>query len=229
MTPTRHVVYLHGFTSSPASSKAVRFSRELRAAGVTVDCPDLNRPAFETLTITRMLDEVRRCVAAAPSAPIALIGSSLGGFVALHAAAEAERANERSGAQGPPPPKVDRLVLLAPAVDFGGNRLRQLGDVDIAEWRRTGRLTVFHHAENRPRGVGFQLYEDAAQYDAFDASFTQPALIFQGRQDDAVDPVSVERWAAGRSNVELRLVDDGHQLSASIDLIWAESREFLGL
>ena len=217
MRPVRHVIYLHGFASSPASSKARRFSRELAARGVTFSCPDFNQPAFETLTVTRMLDQVRAAVADAPAGPVALIGSSLGAFVAVHAA----------GADGTG--RVDRLILLAPALDFGGNRLRQLGEHGIDEWRRAGRLRVFHYAANEPRDVGFALYEDAAQYDAFALSSTLPTLVFQGRHDETVDPAIVERWAGGRPGVELHLVDDGHQLTESMDAIWSRTAAFLGL
>jgi alpha-beta hydrolase superfamily lysophospholipase len=163
-----------------------------------------------------MLAAVERNVAAVP-APVALVGSSLGGFVAAHAAAR-----DRTGT-------VDRLILMAPAFDFGGNRLRQLGESGIGEWRRHGTLTVDHYAYGEPRDVGFALYEDAAQYDAFTLSIAQPTLIFQGRLDTTVDPESVEAWARARPNVVLRLLDDDHQLTASIETIWAESAVFLGL
>jgi pimeloyl-ACP methyl ester carboxylesterase len=123
---------------------------------------------------------------------VALVGSSLGAFVAVHAAAL-----DRTG-------KVDRLVLLAPALDFGGNRLRQLGEHGIDEWRRSGRLRVYHYADNTYRDVGFELYEDAAAYDAFGVTLRQPVLAFQGERDASVDPRMVERWAADRSNVDLR-------------------------
>jgi predicted esterase YcpF (UPF0227 family) len=52
-------VYLHGFASSPASSKATRFGQELAALGVPCTCPDLNEPDFSTLTVTRMLEQTR--------------------------------------------------------------------------------------------------------------------------------------------------------------------------
>ncbi|HVQ42269.1 MAG TPA: YqiA/YcfP family alpha/beta fold hydrolase, partial [Vicinamibacterales bacterium] len=120
-------VYLHGFASSPSSSKATRFGRELAALGVPFACPDLNEPDFSTLTVTRMLQQTA-AVIDGTSVPVALIGSSLGAFVALHAAAAAG------------PGKVDRLILMAPALDFGGNRLRQLGEVGIEEWRSSGKL-----------------------------------------------------------------------------------------
>ena len=211
-----HAIYLHGFASSPASSKAQRFARELAGHGVTFACPDFNEPAFETLTTTRMLAQTAEAVRAAPEGEVVLIGSSLGAFVAVHAAvAHAQR--------------VGRLILLAPALDFGGNRLRQLGEHGIEEWRRRGRLPFFHYALNEPREVAFDLYEDAARYDAFSLEVAQPALVFQGRQDASVDPEMVERWASGRPNVDLRLVDDDHQLTSSMDHIWIETRRFLTL
>jgi len=220
MPAVGHAVYLHGFASSPASSKAQRFARELAARGVGMSCPDFNQPDFETLTVTRMLDQTADAVAAAPVGPVALIGSSLGAFVAIHSA----RQDARS-----PQPRVDRLVLLAPGLDFGGNRLRQLGEHGIEEWRRAGRLRVFHFAFNEPRDVSFALYEDAARYDAFAVAMDVPTLVFQGTRDAIVDPDLVKRWAAPRSNVDLRLVDDEHQLAASMDEIWRASAAMFGL
>jgi pimeloyl-ACP methyl ester carboxylesterase len=216
MTPVRHVVYLHGFASSPLSSKAQRFARELSVRHVGFACPDLNEPSFETLTITRMLARAAEALEHAET-PAALIGSSLGGFVALHAASQDRALSGR----------VDRLVLLAPAVDFGGNRLHRLGEQRIEDWRQAGSIEVFHHADNRPRRIGFELYEDAARYDAFGTDVPLPMLVFQGTRDASVDPESVVRWARGKPNVDLRLLDDDHQLTASMDLIWEESRKFL--
>jgi pimeloyl-ACP methyl ester carboxylesterase len=213
----RHVVYLHGFASSPESSKARRFARELEGLGVGFSCPDFNLPSFETLTITRMLEQTREAIAAAAGGPVALVGSSLGAFVALHAAAR-----DTTG-------RVDRLVLLAPALDFGGNRLRQLGEHGIEEWRRAGKLPFFHYALNRPAEVGFALYEDAGRYDAHAVDVLWPTLVFQGSRDASVDPAMVSRWAATRQNVDLHMVDDEHQLSASIDDIWQASARLMGL
>jgi pimeloyl-ACP methyl ester carboxylesterase len=217
VTPVRHVVYLHGFASSPESGKAVRFGRELEAHGVGFTCPDLNQPDFRTLTTTRMLAQTAAAIEAAEEGPVCLVGSSLGAFVALHAAAA-----DTTG-------RVDRLILLAPAFDFGGNRLRSLGEQGIDEWRRAGSLRVMHYAQGVEQDVDFALYEDAARYDAWAVIDTKPTLIVQGRRDDVVDPEMVTRWASGRPSVDLRLLDDGHQLADSIDRIWRDSEAFLGL
>ncbi len=216
-TPVRHVVYLHGFASSPGSSKAEVFRRGLIAAGVGVSSPDLNQPAFETLTTTRMLAQVRDVLEDIPEGPVAIVGSSLGAFVAVLAA--------NADLTG----RVDRLVLLAPALDFGGNRLRQFGPHSVEAWRKAGALRVHHHAWNEEREINFTLYEDAAQYDALALPARCPTLVFQGDRDEAVDPAMVRRWAVGRPLVDLRMLSDGHQLSDSIDLIWRESARFLGV
>src|SRR4051812_23847927 len=97
-------VYLHGFASGPKSSKAAWFGERLAAHGITMRCPDFNAPDFATLTISRMLEQLDVELASL-RAPVALIGSSLGGTLAILAA-------DRFAA------RVDRVVLLAPAVMF---------------------------------------------------------------------------------------------------------------
>jgi hypothetical protein len=54
-------------------------------------------------------------------------------------------------------------------------------------------------------------------------------LILQGRRDLVVDPAMVERFAAGRTHARLVLLDDDHQLTASLDRVWREMVDFLDL
>ena len=80
--------------------------------------------------------------------------------------------------------------------------------------------------------MAFSLYEDAQQYTLASldpARLSMPILIFQGRQDDVVDPAAVEEFARDRENVTLRLLDDGHQLQHHLEQIWTESAAFLGV
>jgi pimeloyl-ACP methyl ester carboxylesterase len=211
----RRVFYLHGFASSAKSTKASYLADRLGGLGVPLRCPDFNEPAFETLTFTRMLEQLDREIAAADG-PATLIGSSLGGTLAILAAA-------RFGA------RVDRLVLLAPAVMFakGGHHLLPPGRID--EWRRLGRLPFFHYAYNAERMLNFAFYEDSFRYNPFDASFAQPCLAFQGRHDASVDPRTVEAFAGARANVALTLLEDDHQLISSLPVIWDGISAFLDL
>ena len=202
------VVYLHGFASSPHSGKATYLGGRYRAEGIEFQAPDLNLPDFSTLTVTRMLEQTRVLLDAAKT-PVTLIGSSLGAFVAVHAAAKW-------------PAKVERLVLMAPALDFSEEGLSGPGGADVNEWRRAGSIMVFHHSYGRMMPIHYDLYADARQYDASAVMLPMPVIVFQGRQDTAVDPASVERWARGRPNVTLHMLDDDHQLSGSREFIWAE-------
>jgi pimeloyl-ACP methyl ester carboxylesterase len=206
-----HVFYLHGFASSAKSTKAAFLAAKLRERGIALHTPDFNEPDFSTLTITRMIEQTVRAIDALPEGPVVLIGSSLGAFVAVQTAI-------RLAASTTHP--VVRMILLAPALDFSGNRTRDLGDRGIDEWKATGQLNVFHHAYGRVVPVHYELYTDACGYDCVNAVLTMPIQIFQGRRDTAVDPVSVEEWSRSRPNVELHLLDDDHQLASSLDDIW---------
>ncbi len=209
------VIYLHGFASSIHSGKATYLGQRLRAQGVDVEIPDLNLPDFSTLTVTRMLEQTRALMEPA-SGPVTLIGSSLGGFVAVNAASTW-------------PERVANLVLMAPALDFGGNRMRDLGGVGLAQWKQSGHLDVFHFGYGRMMPVHYDLYEDAHRYNAMDAELKMPTLVFQGKRDTAVDPATVDAWSRRRPNVELHMLDDDHQLTASLSYIWLKLAAFLNL
>lgn len=208
------VFYLHGFASSARSTKASFFAGRLAPHGIALRTPDFNEPDFSTLTISRMIEQVGRGIEEAGDGPVALIGSSLGGFVAIQAALRW-------------PARVDRLVLLAPAIDLRAERMAELGDRSVAEWKATGRTSVFHYGYGRMMSIGYGLYEDARQYTSVDAAPALPVQVFQGRRDTAVDPRTVQQWASSRSNVELHMLDDDHQLPGSLEYIWNEMRRFL--
>ena len=216
-----HMFYLHGFASSPQSSKSSFLSARLAQYGVTLQCPDLNEPDFSTLTVTRMIEQVEAMLVQLPPRPVAVFGSSLGAFVALHLVERLAHSKALDRVQ------VRQLVLLAPALEFGTNRTGVRDD--LLHWKETGWLQVEHYASGDTRKVHYELFEDARRYDSFAAVNTVPTLIVQGRRDDVVDPEMVERFSLSRSHVRFVMVDDGHQLGESLEHVWAESREFLSL
>jgi predicted esterase YcpF (UPF0227 family) len=93
---TTHLLYLHGFRSSPRSFKARVVQQRMEAAGRAADliCPQL--PASPKAAMDLVLTLVERY-----SGNLAIIGSSLGGFYATWLA-------ERFGC---------RAALINPAVD----------------------------------------------------------------------------------------------------------------
>jgi predicted esterase YcpF (UPF0227 family) len=95
--PLSYLLYLHGFRSSPQSTKAQKVGQWVAAhrADLVWCCPQL--PASPAAAMADVLARI----AAWPKAQMAVIGSSLGGFYATSVA-------ERCGC---------RAVLLNPAVD----------------------------------------------------------------------------------------------------------------
>jgi pimeloyl-ACP methyl ester carboxylesterase len=216
----QHVFYLHGFASSPHSTQAAALGNRLARFGITLQTPDFNQPDFSTLTVSRMLDQLDHAVADLTPGPVALIGSSLGGFVAVHGAAR-----QRPSAEAP----ITQLILLAPAFEFGRNRIRDLAGMGVEQWKATDRLEVFHYGYGAMRPIRYALFEDAQRYDSYALKINVPTVIIYGTRDESVSPTSVERWARGRSNVRLRPVNDGHELTTSLDIIWDETAKALGI
>ena len=215
------VFYLHGFASSPRSAKAQFFAERLAERGIRAHIPDFNQPDFATLTISRMLQQLEKRIAAIPPAPVVLIGSSLGGFLAVEAAGR--QVNE---ARHP----IVQLVLLAPAVELEWDRWIEIAaGGGVGGWRKDGDIEVFHYADEQRRRLKFSFYEDAQHYGASRRRLPQPIVIFQGRQDESVSPAIVERFAHAQPDATLHLLEDGHQLKASLDFIWRETAGFLSL
>jgi hypothetical protein len=120
-------------------------------------------------------------------------------------------------------------VLLAPAVMFAKPGHHLVPAEGVEAWRERGAFPCFHHGYGEERLLDFSFYEDSLAHDAFGAAFDQPTLIFQGTRDNSVDFHTVETFAKARPNVVLTLLDDDHQLIASLPKIWQEVETFLGL
>jgi uncharacterized protein len=206
---TLRFVYLHGFASSPESRKAHFFVAQLQRLGFTVNVPDLAEGDFERLTISAQLRVIERVSGLKPTI---LIGSSLGGYLAaLYAARH---------------PEVDRLVLLAPAFDFHRLWMAQLGPEQLATWRETGAIRVFHYAAGRELPLGYEFLEDASHFEPF-PDFCQPALIFHGNHDPVVPVIYSSKFVEAHANARLVRLESGHELTDVLDAIWRRSQRFL--
>lgn len=106
--PVTHLLYLHGFRSSPRSAKAVQVARRVQARHpqVTWWCPQLPPSPAQAMAM------VLQGIAGWPRATMGVVGSSLGGFYATCVAQASDC----------------RAVVLNPAVDPARDLARYIGE-----------------------------------------------------------------------------------------------------
>ena len=206
------ILYLHGFASGPSSRKARHLAGGFGARGVPMATPDLTPGAdgFERSTPLSMLAEAQAALGEAPG-PHALIGSSLGGYLSALLASQ--------------DPRVERLVLLAPAFRLFDRWSGRLTPAQLTAWRAGG-LATHHHVTQTERRIGWPFFEAAAGLPALPV-VTVPTLVIAGARDETVPLSDVAAWVDRTPSARLVTVDDGHELAASLDLILAEAWDFL--
>ena len=110
-----HLLYLHGFRSSPQSAKAQKMSAWARSMGVQCLCPSLPPSPAQAMA------EVAELVREWPHTGCAVVGSSLGGYYAAWVAQQ----------------HPDwRVGLLNPAVDPARDVAAYIGE--NRQWHRHG-------------------------------------------------------------------------------------------
>ncbi|MBD2035766.1 alpha/beta fold hydrolase [Leptolyngbya sp. FACHB-321] len=208
-----HYIYLHGFASSPRSTKARDLSDRFAALDMSLSIPDLNQNDFSHLTLSRQIQQVEALFPPAP-APVTLIGSSFGG---LTAAWLGERHLQ-----------VDRLVLLAPAFSFLAHWLPRLGD-QVEQWQTDGYLSVYHYSEAKELPLHYAFVTDAAQYQEESITRSLSTLILHGRHDDVIPLQASLDFARTRPWIKLVELDSSHALTDVSTEIWQAIQSFCAL
>ncbi|MAT43433.1 MAG: hypothetical protein CL609_13940 [Anaerolineaceae bacterium] len=205
MTDKPNVIYLHGFASSAKNSKAewLQKKNELDPT-VNFYAFDFNptQQDFSYMTITGMINRLRQYILDFEIRQPLLVGSSLGGLVALHYARLFDG--------------IPHVLLLAPALRFNfANRK------EAKKSQEKGYREVFHYAfnQNLPLYQSFSI--DARQYKDY-IQPPVPVTILHGRQDDVV-PFRSSRFYVKKypNQVTLVEVDSDHRMGDQVDLIWS--------
>ena len=207
-------LYLHGFASSPQSTKARYMQQKFKQLGLTLHTPDLNLIDFSTVTLSEQLDYLNRTYLN-NNQPLVVIGSSLGGFLAVQLAAQN--------------PLVQKLVLFAPAFGFSQRVAKTLGEENIAKWQLDGSREFYHYGLKRNVNLQFQFFVDAQNYSEEKLTRSLPILIFHGIHDEVVPASLSEEFMKRRSQVTLKLLNDDHALGNDLDNIWQDTKQFLAI
>jgi len=213
------VVFLIGFRSDMTGSKATAldaWGASSRRAVVRFDYSGHGRSGgrFEDGTIGRWLEEAEAVVARLCRTPVVLVGSSLGGWIALLLA-------RRLKAAGRP---AAGLVLVAPAADFTTRLIEPSLTAEArAALARDGRWMRPSAYDDGGYPITRRLLEESRAHLILDGPIEVgcPVHVLQGIRDADVPwqhaTLTVERLAT--DDVVLTLVKDGdHSLSRPADL-----------
>jgi pimeloyl-ACP methyl ester carboxylesterase len=206
------VAYLHGFASSSGGRKGIYLQQKFGALDVRYLAPDFNPTPrdFEYMTVTGMIGRLRQFLLDFRATEVRLIGSSMGGLVALNYAHRF--------------PGVERLLLLAPALTY---LFRRAGSESDQEWQRTGAAETYHFAFEQDLNLRYAIQEDGIHYQKTPPP-PAPITIIHGRHDDVVPIGSSLAYAAQFPDlVRLIAIDAGHDINDHLGLIWDETSHFL--
>ncbi len=201
----RQYLYLHGFASSPNSTKAQKLKTLFAERNIPLLIPDLNQDDFYNLTLTRQIKQIGNYLKNTPSDAV-LIGSSLGGLTAAWL--------------GEKYPQVKELILLAPAFGFFENLLHNLDKNSLEQWKNQGQLLIYNYGAKRELLLSYEFVTDGKNYAETGLKYPIPTLILHGKKDNVIPIKYSYEYAKSRTWVNLIELDSDHGLTDKIEEIW---------
>lgn len=200
-------IYLHGFASSPESTKARFFRNQL---GFQLELLDLNLPDFSTLLISQQLLRVSEIIG---DDEVVIFGSSMGGLIGLILA-------ERL-------PNIQKLILLAPAIGINSLWEKIVGKDLLSDWQEIGKQKIYHYGYQREIELHYDFIEDLHTLIDHDFKRQLPVQIFHGQSDQTIPVINSQTYLAANSLARLDILDDEHSLEKSLPIIWQQVEAFL--
>ena len=213
------LVWLGGFRSDMTSTKAAELDKACQADGRAMlrfdyTAHGASSGAFDEATLSLWLDDAMQMIRTKGGERPILVGSSMGGWIAL-------LATRLLVAEGTPP---GGLVLIAPAVDFTeGLMWAQFPEAIKRQIMEDG--VWYRHSEYAPEPYPITrvLIEDARKHLLLGKplTFGVPIHILQGAQDPDVPLAYVENFVAqlAQDDVRMTIIPEGnHRLSRDQDI-----------
>lgn len=208
-------VWLCGFKSDMTGGKALAVEAWAKAAGHGALLFDYSGHGqsggkFEEGTISAWREDALAAIDAQTEGPLVLVGSSMGGWMALLAGLAR-------------PERVKALVLIAPAPDFTEKLMwPEFSPEEQAEILHEG-FTLRPSAYGEPYPITRALIEDGRQWSILDKDipFSGPVRILQGMRDPDVPwgHALALTQALTAEDLVLHLIKDGdHRLSRDEDI-----------
>lgn len=205
-------IYLHGFASSPQSVKALFYQMQFKEKGIELHIPDLNLADFSKLSFAQILETI---ICEFESEDVVLIGSSLGGLIALTLA-------ERC-------PQVKRLILMAPALGINKLWSSIVGVENLKTWESTGQFPIYHYGYHRSINLHYEFIRELSELPDNEFISPLPTLIFHGVRDATIPAQFSRNYSATREYVCLNELDSDHSLEDKLEYMWQKVDTFLQL
>lgn len=212
------VLYLHGFGSRQAGTKADFFRRRFLDLGLAFCSFDFqghgeSGGSLFDLSLTRNLSDTGRVhgvLAARGYRRIVLMGSSMGGGTALWYAALH-------------PEEIETAIHIAPSVELDEGLLRYVGPEDAARWEREGK--ILFKSELIDAEIGWHLIEDLRSFRAerLKRLYRTPTLVFQGQKDTSVPWRKVLDFVTDCDLAAIAfhlMTDADHRMIDRLDHLW---------
>ncbi|MBT5471899.1 MAG: hypothetical protein HOK41_14950 [Nitrospina sp.] len=208
-------IYLHGFASGPGSQKARIFKIHFEKAHLSITIPDLQQGDFENMTLTKQISLVQNIIDGNPGTDVALIGSSMGAYIAV-LIAETRK-------------EVKALYLMAPGFNFLNRWMENMGWDKNSLSSTPDLIQVFHYSYNNEVSLNTNLFRDAVNWDSLLLTRNIPIRIVHGLHDETVGIQESRDFAGSRPWCQLKELDSNHGLLSCIDWIVVDCMEFLRL
>ena len=209
------VIFLTGFKSDMEGTKALYLEEQCRARGqgfVRFDYSGhgASDGAFEDGTIGSWLADTLAVIDNVTSGPLILVGSSMGGWLALRAALER-------------PERIAGLIGLAAAPDFTREIEQQLTATQKETMREEGLVRVPNDYSAEPYIFTRALIEDGERQCLLDktSQIAVPVRLIQGMRDADVPWQKAPAIAGCLSGDDIRVIlikDGDHRLSREQDM-----------
>ena len=214
------IIYLYGFASGPDSNKAQFFKRKFESKGVVFHIYDYipSPHEFSNMKLSKLYNNLHKYLLASfRDEKIILMGSSFGGllvtwYVHLH------------------PEKVDRLILISPALHFTAEFITQTLGTSMSKWEKEGETFVEHYRFDAKIPLKYSFLKDLRKnpIPAFTMNkFPIPTIIFHGKNDEVCPPSWSIGFARSNSRVKAHILNGDHQLLDQKIKIWNEIKSDL--
>jgi hypothetical protein len=208
-------IYLHGFASGPGSQKACIFKNNFEKFNLSITIPDMQQGDFENMTLTKQISLVQNIIDGKSGVDIALIGSSMGAYIA---ALIAETRKE-----------IKALYLMAPGFNFLNRWMENMAWDKNSLFATPDFIQVYHYGYNREVSLNTNMFRDAVKWDSLLLTRNIPICIVHGLHDETVSIQESRDFSVSRPWCQIKELDSDHGLLSCIDWIVADCMKFFRL